>query len=91
MVNCRPDGTALCLCLPLISLPENRAGMSAGEFQDGWTDSREMATFTVLYLLVLFLLVLNFLLAIIVEAYMQLREDIAAKQVNLEMVSPHEP
>ena len=38
-----------------------------GEFQDGWTDSREMATFTVLYLLVLFLLVLNFLLAIIVE------------------------
>ena len=53
-----------------------------GEFQDGWTDSREMALFTVLYLLVLFLLVLNFLLAIIVEAYMQLREDIAAKQTE---------
>ena len=38
--------------------------------------------FTVLYLLVLFLLVLNFLLAIIVEAYMQLRAAISAKETE---------
>ena len=50
--------------------------MLFGGFQDGWTDSWEMRLFTVLYLLVLFLLVLNFLLAIIVEAYMALRAGI---------------
>jgi len=53
-----------------------------GEFQDGWTDSREMAAFNVIYLMVLFLLVLNFLLAIIIEAYMKLRQDINAKQTE---------
>ena len=53
-----------------------------GEFQEGWTDSREMALFTVLYLLVLFLLVLNFLLAIIVEAYMQVRRGVHAGEAR---------
>ena len=53
-----------------------------GEFQEGWTDSRDMAAFNVIYLMVIFLLVLNFLLAIIVEAYMKLRQDIEAKQTD---------
>ena len=51
--------------------------MLFGEFPEGWGDDpalqRELQVFVVLYLLVLFLLVLNFLLAIIVEAYMKLR------------------
>ena len=36
-----------------------------GEFQEGWTDNRDMAAFNVIYLMAIFLLVLNFLLAII--------------------------
>ena len=51
--------------------------MLFGEFPEGWGDDpalqRELQVFVVLYLLVLFVLVLNFLLAIIVEAYMKLR------------------
>ena len=40
-----------------------------GSFNDGWTDDSALAVLNILFLVVLFLLVLNFLLAIIVDAY----------------------
>jgi len=40
-----------------------------GNFNDGWTDDSALAVLNILFLVVLFLLVLNFLLAIIVDAY----------------------
>jgi len=53
--------------------------MLFGEFIDNWANDpqlpRELQAFVVLYLMVNFLLVLNFLLAIIVEAYTKVRED----------------
>ena len=60
--------------------------MLFGEFPEGWGDDpalqRELQVFVVLYFLVLFLLVLNFLLAIIVEAYMKLRGAIDEKKTE---------
>ena len=47
--------------------------MFFGNFPDDWDDDPEMIWFTVSYLLILFLLVQNFLLAIVVESYMQVR------------------
>jgi hypothetical protein len=53
--------------------------MLFGGFPEAWSNDpqlpRELQAFVVLYLMVLFLLVLNFLLAIIVEAYMKVREQ----------------
>jgi len=48
--------------------------MLFGEFPDDWTESRDMQAYTVLYIMIMFLLIQNFLLAIIVEAYMKVRE-----------------
>lgn len=45
----------------------------AGNFPENWDENTDMVWFTVCYLLILFLLVQNFLLAIIVEAYMKVR------------------
>ncbi len=45
--------------------------------------TRELQTFSVLYMMILFLLILNFLLAIIVEAYMKVREAVEIKQVDV--------
>jgi hypothetical protein len=45
----------------------------SGNFPENWDESADMIWFTVCYLLILFLLVQNFLLAIIVEAYMKVR------------------
>ena len=51
--------------------------MLFGQFPDNWHSHAEfpmdLRAFVVLYLMVLFLLVLNFLLAIIVDAYMRMR------------------
>jgi hypothetical protein len=62
--------------------------MLFGEFIDKWaTDPqlpRELQAFVVLYLMVLFLLVLNFLLAIIVEAYMKVRQENTRLRIESE-------
>jgi hypothetical protein len=56
-----------------------------GNFPDNWASDpqleRELQVFIVLYLMVLFLLVLNFLLAIIVEAYMKVRQSNLEQQI----------
>jgi len=56
--------------------------MLFGGFSPNWASDpqlpRELQAFVVLYLMILFLLVLNFLLAIIVEAYMKVREGVAS-------------
>lgn len=44
-----------------------------GEFLLYWGESRELQAFVVLYYMVMFLLILNFLLAVIVEAYLKVR------------------
>ena len=46
--------------------------------------TRELQLWTVLYLMLVFLLILNFLLAIIVEAYMKVREGIDAHETEGE-------
>jgi len=61
--------------------------MLLGEFPESWTDSGDMIMYTVLYLIVLFLLVLNFILAIIVESYMTLRTVSESNEIELEFVS----
>jgi len=48
--------------------------MLFGDFPDDWKRSPEMRIYVVVYFLILFLLVQNFLLAIIVEAYTKVRE-----------------
>ena len=58
-----------------------------GEFPDDWTDHRTMAIFTIVYLLVLFLGVLNFLLAIIVDAYMNVRQDLQQLEIEQEFLT----
>jgi hypothetical protein len=45
--------------------------MMFGEFPDGWDSRWDLQVFITLYFFVIFVFVLNFLLAIIVEAYMQ--------------------
>ncbi len=45
---------------------------------------RELQLWTVLYLMIVFLLILNFLLAIIVEAYMKVRESVEEHQTEEE-------
>ena len=45
--------------------------MMFGGFVDNWTQNMLLEVYSVSFLVVLFLLVLNFLLAIIVEAYMK--------------------
>ena len=39
------------------------------EFPDNWTESTELEVYVILFIIVVFLLVLNFILAIIVEGY----------------------
>ena len=60
--------------------------MVGGNFPENWASdtqlAREVQTWTVVYLMVLFLLVLNFLLAIIVEAYMKVREKAEMLQIE---------
>ena len=60
--------------------------MLFGAIPKNWSNDpqleRDLQTFTVLYLMALFLLVLNFVLAIIVEAYMKVRE--ASKRKKFE-------
>ncbi|KAK3283523.1 hypothetical protein CYMTET_8782 [Cymbomonas tetramitiformis] len=49
--------------------------MALGNFVVGWSENQELAIFTVLFCIVMFILILNFILAIIVEAYMQVRRE----------------
>jgi len=58
--------------------------MLFGSFPANWNQNQDLRVFVVLYLMILFLLVLNFLLAIIVEAYMRIREDIESQETEGE-------
>jgi hypothetical protein len=58
--------------------------MMLGEFLEEWTDDTDLQAFVVLYLMIMFLLVLNFLLAIIVEAYMGVRTINEENEVEME-------
>jgi len=49
--------------------------MLFGNFPEDWDQSSDLIVFTAAYLIILFLLVQNFLLAIIVEAYMEVRKE----------------
>jgi len=57
--------------------------MLFGGFQDNWAETIEMIVYTVTYMLVQFILILNFILAIIVEAYMQVRKNIEDNEVEM--------
>jgi len=61
--------------------------MLFGTFPDNWTDSTDLILYSVMFLMVLFILVLNFVLAIIVEAYMTLREVNEINEVEMEFFS----
>mmetsp|Transcript_29016 Transcript_29016/g.69721 ORF Transcript_29016/g.69721 Transcript_29016/m.69721 type:complete len:338 (+) Transcript_29016:1-1014(+) len=63
--------------------------LTLGHFDDigFWGTRSDMAAFFVLYVVVMFLLVLNFLLAIIVEAYMQVRTLNEENEIELEFVT----
>jgi len=61
--------------------------MLFGNFQEDWTDSYDMIVYTVLFMAILFLLIINFVLAIIVEAYMKVRESIEENETELEFFS----
>ncbi len=54
-----------------------------GAVGENWADNTDLQAFTILYLMVMFLLVLNFVLAIIVEAYMGVRK--ANEECVIEM------
>jgi hypothetical protein len=54
-----------------------------GAVGENWADNTDLQAFTVLFLMVMFLLVLNFVLAIIVEAYMGVRK--ANEECVIEM------
>jgi len=49
--------------------------MTFGEFPDDWSSTRDLQVYTVFYFMLVFLLVQNFLLAVVVEAYMAVRKD----------------
>jgi len=59
--------------------------MLFGEFPEDWSESRDMQAYTVLYIMIMFLLIQNFLLAIIVEAYMKVRENIEELKIHQEV------
>ena len=61
--------------------------MLFGSFPANWNQNQDLCVFVVLYLLILFVLVLNFLLAIIVEAYMRVREGIESQETEGEFFS----
>jgi len=61
--------------------------MFLGEFLEDWATDTDLQAFIVLYLMIMFLLVLNFLLAIIVEAYMGVREVNEENEVEMEFLS----
>ena len=61
--------------------------MLFGEFPDDWNESRDMQAYTVLYIMIMFLLIQNFLLAIIVEAYMKVREFNENMQTHQEITT----
>lgn len=58
-----------------------------GEFIDTWRENRELQAFVMLYYMVMFMLVLNFLLAIIVEAYMGVRKEVEICEVEEEFLT----
>mmetsp|Transcript_27352 Transcript_27352/g.42741 ORF Transcript_27352/g.42741 Transcript_27352/m.42741 type:complete len:517 (-) Transcript_27352:332-1882(-) len=60
--------------------------MMFGEFPNNWDMNYEMQFYTFAYFIILFLLVQNFLLAIIVEAYMQVRTDNETMETEQEFV-----
>lgn len=54
---------------------------------EDWASTTDMQAFCVLYLMVMFLLVLNFLLAIIVEAYMGVRKANEECVIEMDFIS----
>uniref|UniRef100_A0A7S1DHJ7 Polycystin cation channel PKD1/PKD2 domain-containing protein n=2 Tax=Hemiselmis andersenii TaxID=464988 RepID=A0A7S1DHJ7_HEMAN len=61
--------------------------MFLGEFLEDWATDTDLQAFIVLYLMIMFLLVLNFLLAIIVEAYMGVREVNEENEIEQEFLT----
>uniref|UniRef100_A0A7S0W9M5 Polycystin cation channel PKD1/PKD2 domain-containing protein n=1 Tax=Hemiselmis tepida TaxID=464990 RepID=A0A7S0W9M5_9CRYP len=61
--------------------------MFLGEFLEDWATDTDLQAFIVLYLMIMFLLVLNFLLAIIVEAYMGVREVNEENEIEMEFLT----
>jgi hypothetical protein len=58
-----------------------------GAFNDDWTEDSALSIMNILFLIVLFLLVLNFLLAIIVDAYTKVQ--CAARAIVISSASAH--
>eukprot|EP00238_Polyblepharides_amylifera_P014862 CAMPEP_0196576546 /NCGR_PEP_ID=MMETSP1081-20130531/5770_1 /TAXON_ID=36882 /ORGANISM="Pyramimonas amylifera, Strain CCMP720" /LENGTH=455 /DNA_ID=CAMNT_0041895171 /DNA_START=57 /DNA_END=1424 /DNA_ORIENTATION=- len=63
---------------------QTQFSMLFGDFQIKWTENIEMISYTISYMVICFLLIVNFVLAIIVEAYMKLRDDIKENQIQME-------
>jgi hypothetical protein len=60
--------------------------MFTSEFPDGWKDEGpEFIVFNLLYLIFMVILVLNFILAIIVDAYMQVMKDVETNLVEQDV------
>lgn len=58
--------------------------MMMGSLPDGWDRSAELTLFVLIYLVIVFFLVQNFLLAIIVEAYMTVRQTYEKLEIEQE-------
>ena len=61
--------------------------MMFGEFPDDWNETMDLQIFIMIYFVVIFLLVLNFVLAIIVEAYVDLRNQNKVKSTSEDFFS----
>jgi len=61
--------------------------MMFGEFPDDWNETMDLQMFIMIYFVVIFLLVLNFVLAIIVEAYVDLRNQNRVKHTSKDFFS----
>lgn len=63
---------------------QTQFGMMFGAFPDDWGHSAMMIAYTISFMVVIVLLILNFILATIVEAYMKVRIDIEKNEVEME-------
>lgn len=58
--------------------------MMFGDFPEHWQESYQLRIFSIMYMLVVYLIVVNFVLAIIVDSYFKVRDDNVANEVELE-------
>jgi hypothetical protein len=66
------------------TISTNLSMMFSASFFDRWDSTFELQVYTVLFLVIVYLLILNFLLAIIVDAFMDIRKHIVELEIEQE-------